>query len=236
MIATMLRIGWLNLKRDGLALALTFVVPIALFSVFALVFGSMDEGTQRSVRVAVLNRSASPRAEALVAGLNGMDSLEVLELTPDAPPGTAEERVRLGQVSLAVVIPPDVRRDRERPCAVAGRHVESRGAGGRAGGRAHRAPGRPLRRPAGGRPTERRAVSRGGRGRPRPGWTETLDRLLRSRHRRHVPALRRDRQERNPDRRTREWRPPAHAHLAARPGPSARGAMALPGASSARSR
>ena len=36
---TLLRIGWMNLKRDRVAQALTFLLPILFFSIFASVFG-----------------------------------------------------------------------------------------------------------------------------------------------------------------------------------------------------
>ena len=39
MILTLLTAGWLNLSRDRVALALTFVLPILFFSIFAAVFG-----------------------------------------------------------------------------------------------------------------------------------------------------------------------------------------------------
>ena len=39
MIRTLLRIQWINLRRDRLAQLLTFVVPVAFFTIFALIFG-----------------------------------------------------------------------------------------------------------------------------------------------------------------------------------------------------
>ena len=38
-MGTLLRIGWLNLRRDRVALALVFALPILFFSIFATVFG-----------------------------------------------------------------------------------------------------------------------------------------------------------------------------------------------------
>ena len=40
MITTLLRISWTNLKRDRVAQALTFLLPILFFSIFASVFGN----------------------------------------------------------------------------------------------------------------------------------------------------------------------------------------------------
>ena len=39
MIRTVLRIHWTNLRRDRVAQMLTFIVPMAFFTVFALIFG-----------------------------------------------------------------------------------------------------------------------------------------------------------------------------------------------------
>ena len=37
MMRTILTVGWLNLRRDYVALGLTFVLPIVFFSIFAQV-------------------------------------------------------------------------------------------------------------------------------------------------------------------------------------------------------
>ena len=49
MIATLLKIGWLNLTRDRVAQALTFLLPIVFFSIFATVFGG--QGDAQTARV-----------------------------------------------------------------------------------------------------------------------------------------------------------------------------------------
>ncbi len=43
MIATLLRIGYLNLSRDRVALSLKFLLPIVFFSIFASVFGGQGD-------------------------------------------------------------------------------------------------------------------------------------------------------------------------------------------------
>ena len=68
MIATLLRIGWLNLRRDRVAQALTFVLPIVFFSIFASVFGGQGSGTSR-IRVAVVDEDHSELSARIVAGL-----------------------------------------------------------------------------------------------------------------------------------------------------------------------
>ncbi len=42
MIWTIFRLGWLHLKRDRVALLLTFALPIVFFSIFAAVFSDLD--------------------------------------------------------------------------------------------------------------------------------------------------------------------------------------------------
>ena len=42
---TVLRIAWLNMKRDRVAQALTFLLPIVFFSIFATVFGGRGGST-----------------------------------------------------------------------------------------------------------------------------------------------------------------------------------------------
>jgi hypothetical protein len=44
MIRTLLRIHWINLRRDRVAQLLTFVVPMAFFTIFALIFGGRAAG------------------------------------------------------------------------------------------------------------------------------------------------------------------------------------------------
>ena len=51
MIWSIVRNGFRGLRRDRAALILSFVLPIAFFSIFAYVFGSM--GSQGASRVAV---------------------------------------------------------------------------------------------------------------------------------------------------------------------------------------
>ena len=43
-LGTIVGINWLNLKRDKIALALTFVLPVVFFSIFASIFGRAGGG------------------------------------------------------------------------------------------------------------------------------------------------------------------------------------------------
>ena len=40
MISTIMKINWLNLKRDKVALRMMFVLPVIFFSIFAFIFGA----------------------------------------------------------------------------------------------------------------------------------------------------------------------------------------------------
>lgn len=56
MISTLLRLAWLNLKRDRAALFLSFVLPIVFFSIFAGVFGNAGgSGSLPAVEVVVVD-------------------------------------------------------------------------------------------------------------------------------------------------------------------------------------
>ena len=46
-MGTLLRIGWTNLRRDRVAQALTFLLPIVFFSIFATVFGGQGDARRR---------------------------------------------------------------------------------------------------------------------------------------------------------------------------------------------
>jgi ABC-2 type transport system permease protein len=74
MIGTVLRISWLNLRRDRVAQAMTFLLPLAFFSIFALVFGRFDppgtgEGARAHVRATILSDPSNPIAVPLLQGL-----------------------------------------------------------------------------------------------------------------------------------------------------------------------
>jgi ABC-2 type transport system permease protein len=110
MIGTLLRSGWINLRRDRVAQALTFLLPIIFFSIFALVFGNQRNPTAR-VRVAVVDEDGSGYSKALVAALQGEGALRArLTTEPDGTGemltrATAEEMIRDGDLSVAVVLP-----------------------------------------------------------------------------------------------------------------------------------
>ncbi len=112
MIATLLRIAWTNLRRDRVAQALTFLLPIIFFSIFASVFGNQrDNGTAR-IRMAVVDQDGSELSRRIVDGLQKETALRVRTAAGDDEHGgasldrsTAERLVRDGDVPVAVVLP-----------------------------------------------------------------------------------------------------------------------------------
>jgi ABC-2 type transport system permease protein len=91
MIFTLLRIGWINLKRDRVVQALTFVLPIMFFSIFALVFGQQRNPT-RKLHVAVVDEDQSAYSSKLVAALRSEGALAVQTTAQSEGRGPGPER------------------------------------------------------------------------------------------------------------------------------------------------
>lgn len=116
MIRTVLRIHWTNLRRDRVAQLLAFVVPMAFFTIFALVFGGRGNDVTGRVHVAVVDESHTPTSARLLRALQAEKSLVVLTRaragggsrdTTHVPidRARAERLVRDGNVPLALVLP-----------------------------------------------------------------------------------------------------------------------------------
>lgn len=113
MIRAVFRTGWLNLRRDRPALLLTFVLPIAFFSIFAGIFGQVGgrRGTPR-IRLAVVDEDKSRISTRLVTALQAEPGLNVQLKAPSggatsAPYSaqSAEAAVRSGTLPVALIIP-----------------------------------------------------------------------------------------------------------------------------------
>ena len=107
MILTLMKAGWLNLRRDRVAQALTFILPIVFFSIFASVFGGQSSGTSR-IRVAIVDEDHSELSARIIAGMEKEPGLRVrIDNEAGAPldRNSAEELVRNGDLPVAVVIP-----------------------------------------------------------------------------------------------------------------------------------
>ena len=109
MILTILKLGWLNLRRDRVAQSLTFALPIVFFSIFASVFGGQGSGTSR-IRIAVVDEDHSDLSSRIIEGLKKETGLRVRTGVNDDGTGTldrvgGEKLVREGDVPVTVVIP-----------------------------------------------------------------------------------------------------------------------------------
>lgn len=110
MIVTILKLGWLNLTRDRVAQALTFLLPILFFSIFASVFGGQNAQTSR-IRVAVVDEDGSELSARIVEGLGAEQGLRVrmtvnADNTGDAlDRAAAEALVKAGTLPVVVIVP-----------------------------------------------------------------------------------------------------------------------------------
>jgi ABC-2 type transport system permease protein len=110
MIGTLLRIGWISLMRDRVVQALTFVLPILFFTIFALMLGNQRDKVS-AVKVAVVDEDGSAYSKELVDALRAEGGLRVRTTTNGDGTGDAlnraraESLVRNGAVPIAIVLP-----------------------------------------------------------------------------------------------------------------------------------
>jgi len=114
MISTIVRNGFLALRRDRGALVLSFVLPVAFFSIFALVFGPMSVSSTPRVHVLVVDEDHSAASGRLILGLHREGSLTT-DTRPKSQKGepqppeysaaAAEAAVKGGTAPVAIVIP-----------------------------------------------------------------------------------------------------------------------------------
>ena len=107
-----MRTAMIALKRDRGALALSFILPVAFFSIFAVIFGGRRDTTPR-VSVIVADEDHSRASQRLIKGLEEEESLSV-KARPEAKKGvqqpdytteTAEAAVKAGTAPVALIIP-----------------------------------------------------------------------------------------------------------------------------------
>ena len=113
MIAAIVHNGFRSLRRDRGAMILSFILPIAFFSIFAVIFGGMGGGTPR-VSVALVDEDHSPVSARLVQALLHEESLAARTHPegrkgepppPDYTAATARTAVQQGDISAALIIP-----------------------------------------------------------------------------------------------------------------------------------
>ena len=101
MIWSVVRTGWMNLRRDRAAWMLSFVVPIVFFSIFASIFGAQRRATPR-VTVVVVDEDRSERSKRLVDALRAETALKIID---KADAQAAEATVKKGDAPVALIIP-----------------------------------------------------------------------------------------------------------------------------------
>ncbi len=114
-ILAILRTALLNLKHDKGAMIMSFILPVAFFSIFALIFGRSDREGTAKIPVIAVDEDRSESSQRFLKALQAETSLDV-RLAPEKADGeksaptlyraaTAEEAVRGGKVSVALIIP-----------------------------------------------------------------------------------------------------------------------------------
>lgn len=113
MIVPIIRTALVSLRRDRAALALSFILPIAFFSIFAVIFGGRRNSAPKII-VIVVDEDHSYVSQKLVTGLEREGSL-VIRTRPASenkgvqPPeyttATAEAAVKAGSAPVALIIP-----------------------------------------------------------------------------------------------------------------------------------
>jgi ABC-2 type transport system permease protein len=100
-----------SLRRDRAALALSFILPVAFFTIFAVIFGSVHDSTPR-ITVILVDEDQSAASRQLVQGLQRETSLHALlrpaskeTAQPDYTAASAEEAVKAGDAPVALIIP-----------------------------------------------------------------------------------------------------------------------------------
>ena len=108
------RTSLLALRRDRAAFVLSFVLPIAFFSIFAVIFGGQHDTTPK-VHLILVDQDKSDASRDLVRGLERETSLVVTThpeasgknapTPPDYTAATAEAAVKSGDAPVALIIP-----------------------------------------------------------------------------------------------------------------------------------
>ena len=109
-IWTFVRLSTKRFFRDRLALFFTIVFPL----IFLFVFGGLNSGSgDIKFNVAVINQSQSSFAKEYADGLSKND---VLDIKPDVHTmEAAKERMSRGELSAAIVLPPDFGEQGDKP-------------------------------------------------------------------------------------------------------------------------
>ncbi len=116
MILTVLQISCRRLLHNRVELLLTFLVPIAFFSIFAVIFGGgMGRGTTPRIKVVAVDEIQSVVSSQVMASLAEQESLRFVRESDadDLKRDEALELVRSGSATMAIIL----REDREQLAA-----------------------------------------------------------------------------------------------------------------------
>ena len=107
MILTVLQISCRRLLHNRVELLLTFLVPIAFFSIFAVIFGGgLGRGTTPRIKVVAVDEMQSAVSSQVMSALTEQESLRfVREADADGlKRGDALELVRSGSATMAIIL------------------------------------------------------------------------------------------------------------------------------------
>jgi ABC-2 type transport system permease protein len=114
LIISIVRTAIASLRRDRAALALSFILPIVFFSIFATIFGGRHDSTAK-INVILVDEDHSRASADLLRGLQREGSLLVrtrptskskgAEFLPEYTAATAEVAVKAGDAPVALIIP-----------------------------------------------------------------------------------------------------------------------------------
>ena len=112
MILPIIRTAIVSLRRDRAALALSFILPISFFSIFAAIFGGQRDATPK-IHVILVDEDQSAASQQLVNALQREASLVVMTqpatkdktTVPDYTAVTAEAAVKAGDAPVALIVP-----------------------------------------------------------------------------------------------------------------------------------
>lgn len=113
MIWTVFQINLRRLLHSRVELLLTFVVPIAFFSVFALIFGNgIGSSTTSKIKVVAVDQVGNQASKDILAELSESAGLRFMrdplsvESTEQIDAAEAEKLVRQGTLTMAIVLKP----------------------------------------------------------------------------------------------------------------------------------
>ena len=102
MVWTVFMLNFQRLRHNRIELLLLFVVPIAFFSIFALIFGKGVGGTTASVKVLIVDQAKSPASMLVAANLSENKGLRVMDSSETMDGTEATRLVRSGGASVAI--------------------------------------------------------------------------------------------------------------------------------------